>query len=83
MNECNMGHINNAIWWGYTGIFGGHGHSVTSLNLLSSLDLLPLLSPQAQDADVDDDGEEQKHNKRAKLGCCSCQAAQLDLSVHV
>jgi len=51
MNECGSGHINGAIWWGCTGIFAGHSMSITSMSMLISCKLMPLLCPNV---DVDD-----------------------------
>ena len=54
MNECGSGHVNGAIWWGCTGIFAGHAHQITSMSMLISPRLMPLLCPnvEVEDSDV-------------------------------
>eukprot|EP00571_Detonula_confervacea_P010060 CAMPEP_0172303854 /NCGR_PEP_ID=MMETSP1058-20130122/5370_1 /TAXON_ID=83371 /ORGANISM="Detonula confervacea, Strain CCMP 353" /LENGTH=726 /DNA_ID=CAMNT_0013014883 /DNA_START=343 /DNA_END=2523 /DNA_ORIENTATION=+ len=58
MNECAEGHVNSAIWWGCTGIFGGHCHPITSMAMLSSASLMPLLCP----ANIDEEEEDEDAN---------------------
>ena len=54
MNECGSGHVNGAIWWGCTGIFAGHTHQITSMSMLISPRLMPLLCPniEVEESDV-------------------------------
>ena len=53
-SECGAGHTNNAIWWGCTAVFAGHSHPISSMSMLSSPMLMPLLCPTTMD-DVDED----------------------------
>ncbi|KAL7544288.1 hypothetical protein ACHAWF_007675 [Thalassiosira exigua] len=53
MNECGAGHVNGAIWWGCTGIFGGHSAPITSLAALASPALTPLLCPHDHPSEGD------------------------------
>jgi hypothetical protein len=46
--SASSGYVNSAIRWCLTSIFAGHQHAVTSLTLLSSPSLLPLLSPDVE-----------------------------------
>ncbi|KAL7536122.1 hypothetical protein ACHAXR_006926, partial [Thalassiosira sp. AJA248-18] len=55
MNECGVGHINSAIWWTCTAVFAGHTHPITSMAMLSSPMLMPLLCPNEIDELVDKD----------------------------
>lgn len=56
MNECGEGHVNSAIWWGCTGVFSGHSGPITSMAMMSSLKLFPLLCPN--DNGAGDEGED-------------------------
>jgi WD40 repeat protein len=57
MNEA--GNVNGAIWWGYTGLFVGHDHPISSMAMLSSPPLRRLLRPDEEDLPPCGGGEEE------------------------
>ena len=57
MNEA--GNVNGAIWWGYTGLFVGHDHPISSMAMLSSPPLRRLLRPDDEDPPPCGGGEEE------------------------
>mmetsp|Transcript_23262 Transcript_23262/g.56128 ORF Transcript_23262/g.56128 Transcript_23262/m.56128 type:complete len:759 (+) Transcript_23262:270-2546(+) len=71
-NECGAGHINGAIWWGCTAIFSGHRRPVTSVAVLSSSSLMPLLRPNHVD-DSDDNSDDNSENEVGTMLVSSCE----------